>query len=324
MSLLLALLVGCGGLPATIPNQPGAATAENATTIMAAASPDMPYAVYATVRGLTQEQYRSCPEITVSNDTTLIKTPSEGCVDSSGIQWSGSASYTLSGDTESLSLNNFSASGVTGGWLAKGSQSAYPPSDFSGTFLTSKILVTSLDAPTLDYWVDTTVAYTSDGSDYLYADNWRGTIGVQDIGTFDVVGARTQLAYFSGCDYGAAAFGDIAVQGTADSRLDISYHTFDATSNVRPPYKGETADTADTGFPVDTSDTGDSGDTAETGDTGETADTSDSSDTTDTSSGADEDSLCGCATVMVGGATVSECAVPARTVAWPFVAVYTE
>lgn len=324
MSLLLTLLVGCGGLPATIPNQPGVATAENATTIMTGASPDMAYAVYATVRALTQEQYRACPEVTVSNDTTLVKTPSEGCVDSSGIQWNGSASYTVSGDTETLSLNNFSASGITGGWLAKGSQVAYPPADFSGTFLTSKMLVTSLDAPTLDYWVDTTVAYTSDGSDYLYADNWRGTIGVQDIGTFEVVGARTQLAYFSGCDYGAAAFGDIAIQGTAESRVDVAYHTFDATANVRPPYKGETADTADTGFPIDTSDTSDTSDSGDSGDSSDTSDTSDTGDTTDTSVGADEDALCGCATVMVGGVTVSECTLPARTVAWPFVVVYTE
>lgn len=320
--LLLPLLLGCSGPPKSIPNEPGTISAENVAEVMTVAVPDAPYLMWALLLSLSEDQYRACPEIIPTQSGVMVR--GTGCQDSAGLTWTGSANLTYGTDgAQTLTFNDFAYSGVIpGAWSMKGRILISRAADYSGYRFDTSLVMTSMgasgDSP-LDYWIDGVYSYTADSSDYVYADNWSGKVGVQGLGVFDIVGARTEVAAVSGCVYGGAGFGNIALQGS--NRADFVFHPESVNAMPPPPASQET------GFPIDTGDTGgDTGDTSETGDTGDTSETGDSADT-DTSSG-DSDSLCGCAEVTLSdgaggaGSVESTCLVPSRTIAWPYVSVY--
>lgn len=316
------LLSGCLSIPDSIPRQQGTVTAELVPDLMSISSPDLPYLLITLARTMADQDYRTCPQIVVS-DTTISAT-ADGCDDSAQITWTGTMTYSDNGDAETVTFSKFGISHTEGDWLVTGTLSDERTASFTAEIVKARLAITSNVEPAKDYWLDTTTTYTSDGSDYWYADTFSGTIGMEAWGLADISGAREYVPIVNNCYYGSAGAGSLAIEGA--NRADLRFHEDaayiipsdpDTVSRRMPP-----PPTTDTGYsPIDTGTT-DTG-TTDTGpfDSG-TTDTG-GTDTGNTTPGTtDEDSYaCGCATVNIGDSTVSECTVPTRAFAYPIVAL---
>ena len=330
MITLALLLAGCNSMPDTIPGTPGEVSESNLALVTTAAVPDAPYLLWLAIKTLSEDTYRDCPQITTQASSTSIV--AKGCQDAGQLTWDGAVTLTSRGSSDILTFNDLSVSGsgLTGAWSVDGTMTATRLEDYSSYRFDTALAIHSpayeadngdgdtTEAETdVDFWINTETAYSQDNSDFEYADNWEGEIGVSAIGVFDVKGAGTEVAAVTECGFGHAGFGQIAVAG--QNRADLDFYALASTDGPTPPpvYYG-----GDSGW--ETGDTSDSGDTADSGDSGDTADTSDTGGGSDT-----VESVCGCARAKIGAATdgsdaveVASCLVPSRSVAWPFIALY--
>ncbi len=234
---MLVLLVGCLGLPPEVPNTPAVLTETNAPEAMSVASPDLPYLIYATLQQLQVEDFRTCPAY---SGTSASVTYTGDCSDSAYVSWEGEATSSVSGYSTSISVDNFGVSGLAGGWKASGTIDVEAARGSASVFITSALTIVQLDAPAKVYWVDTAGSYTSDeDSQILYADEYSGTVGIQDVGLVKVDTLRTAVAIANECDFAAAGTGTSQLSGK--NVEDLEFHPDSAVD-------GGTADTGgDTG-----------------------------------------------------------------------------
>ena len=255
--MLLALAIACTGRPAWIPAEPGEFTTETVPEFAFAASADLPWLVYSTVRQAQVEDFRSCPVVTEEGFSSTA-----GCSDSAGVAWKGSASVEVQYDTENIRVQNLRVEGVDAGWEATGTLTSTVFMSSVGGRLSSNLQFTSLTVPEKRFWIDTTTAYVYYEADSLVVvDEHRGTVGIEGWGTAQIDGRRILQSQLYGCDFGAHTFGSLVAIGANEVVLDYT-----SLGSVRLPADVD-ADTGDTG--ADTgADTGDTG--ADTGDTGDT------------------------------------------------------
>lgn len=317
-------------MPSTIPDTPGELTESNLPLVATAAVPDAPYMLFLALQTLAGDSYRDCPKVTSRADQYSIS--ADNCQDAVQLTWDGSATLTDRGSSQILSFNDLSVSGagLVGAWSIDGTMTVTRAEDYSSYRFDT---VLSIHSPALeadngdgevteaetevDFWINTQSAYTSDNSDFEYADSWDGEIGVSAIGVFDVKGAGTEVGVVTECGYGHAGFGQIAVAGS--NRADLDFYALASVDGpVAPPYYYETGDSG-----------GETGDTSDTADTADTSDSGDSADTSDTGGSETVESVCGCARAKIGAATdgsdaveVASCLTPSRVVAWPFLPLY--
>lgn len=316
----LLLLGGCLSIPDSIPNQQGTVTPADVSGLLFVSSPDIPYLLWLTAIAMRQEDFRTCPTITATDTGyTLV---GDGCTDSSNVTWSGRLTYSDDGETEILTLKDLEVDGTGGDWKATGSILITRTDSGSAYIFRNKLALTSMEEPTVDFWLDTRTTYTSAGSEYTFADTNEGTIGMQAWGLAEMFDGRVSLTTINGCEFGQPGFGSVAIEGA--NRMDVRYHTRDSQEEVVTTF-GPMAVPTDTGYtpidtgttPTDTSTT--PTDTGTTGTTGTTDDTGTPTDTTTTDT--EELQACGCGSVLIADQTISECAAPARTFAYPILPI---
>lgn len=224
---MVFLLTACVGLPPEIPNTPAVLTADNAPEVLSIASPDLPYLIYATLLQLYVEDFRTCPEYSGNSSAfTFIG----DCSDSADISWEGNATWSTTGYTTSIALDSFGVSGLAGGWKASGSMELTTTRGSTGMFITSSLVMVQLDAPAKVYWIDTDASYAIDEtSQILYADEYTGNIGIEDLGTMSVDGQRMAVANANGCDYAEAGVGSSLITGK--NVEELRFHPVDDTSS---------------------------------------------------------------------------------------------
>jgi len=319
----LLLFAGCLSIPDSIPNQQGTVTAADVPDLLYVASPDVPYLLWLTAIAMREEDYRTCPTLTVTDSGyTLV---GDGCTDPSNVTWNGRLTYSDDGETEVLSFKDLSVEGTAGDWKVTGSILVTRTDSGSAYVFRNKLALTSMEEPTVDFWLDTRTTYTSAGAEFTYSDTNEGTVGMQGWGLAEMIGGRISLTTINGCEFGQSGFGSVALEGA--NRLDVRYHEYESQVDVvtqlgpRPP--------ADTGFPVDTGTTPtDTGTTpTDTGttptDTGTTpTDTGTTPTGTDTT--VDGIEACGCANILIGDQTISECAAPARELTYPILPIVSD
>lgn len=310
------LLGACVSIPASIPREAGHLNADSAQELLSVASPDLPYMLLTTGRVLAEQDYRACPVITRTDTTVSVS--ASGCADSAQFTWVGSMTYRAEGTVESLSFSKFGVTGTEGDWNVTGTLTSTRNDHRTAETVVSRLAITSNGSPPKEFWVDTKGTYTQAEGNYLYADTLSGTLGMEQWGLAELTGVRTAVAFVNYCYYGAAGTGSLLVEG--DNQADYRFHVdtdyvVAGAKQFRMP--GPPPVTTDTGYsPIDSGDSGgtDSGDSGGT-DTGGT-------DTGPTDPGTTgEVDACGCSVTGVDGVVVSECMIPTRVFAYPFVSV---
>lgn len=292
----LLALVGCGGPPAEIPDQTNEITAEVLPDLVTIGSVELPWLLWLTATQLGLEEWRDCPRVTARDDggLTLI---GDDCVDSTGVQWFGSATLTVdpANDREVLSLRDFGANDNVGGWKAKGQVDARVTEH--GFLIDTEVALTSLaNESELVLWTDVSAAYTSyDGT--IYADRVDGHVGVEDWGTAELTARLVPVGLLYGCGWASPNAGRVAFE--SENEAEVLFGDGAVAVALPPP--------ADTGA----EDTG----------AGDTADTSEAVDDTgdDVPSVSDGDDTCDlCPVSSIDGAAAGACLELNRTLSWPF------
>ncbi len=279
---MIFALLACSALPPEIPASAAVLDANNAREAFTIASADLPYLLYATLLQLEYEDFRTCPEyVGNSNAYTMLG----DCSDSSLVSWSGTATWSDSGYSSSISFENFGPSGLAGGWKANGIMDVTTARGSTTVTLDSAYTLVQLDAPAKVYSIATVGNFATDSvSGVLFADGYTGTVGIEDAGTLTVDARRVPIAFANGCDYGMGGFGDSTLQGS-----NTETASFHADSSV-----------------------------AAAADTGDTADTGGAGDTGSASTGT---SVCGCPTLALDGVEIDDCADTTRALVYPFFAL---
>ncbi|MES2638834.1 MAG: hypothetical protein V4850_05110 [Myxococcota bacterium] len=312
LGFTLLLLAACGGLPDEVPDKPGTITAEVLPDLLTIGSVDLPWLLWLTTVQLGEDDWRDCPEIYERDDGGLTLTGND-CVDSTGVQWFGSASVSVdpTSGRQVITLQDFGANDNVGGWTAKG-QLAVTDSG-NGYLMDTKVAVTSLATdPSVVLWADTSSAYAT-YEDVIYADRSDGQVGVEGWGTAEVTARLVPVSLLIDCGWAASSAGTIGFAGTNDASVSF---TVDGVEAPAGPPAGDTADTgtADTG-------TGETG-TGETG-TGETGDTAEDTDPPVIDEDDEPDGVCGtCRDATIDGVALEACVELTRTLSWPFPAPY--
>jgi len=308
--LWLSACTSCGGQPDSIPSEAGKLTEEIAPDLLTASSPDLVVVPWAALAQLALEDYRDCPLVYLTDSQIYIDAGgADGCLDSAGYRWQGTASATFASSSIALEFNDFGpVAGVPSPWTALGSLQLTPTGSGSGQKVTSRLAVTSYGpGDTLDFWNESTGGFAFYGGTY-YVDHLNGTVGIGDWGTAEVDVNRVPLSLVNGCTYGEHAAGNIALFAQNDG-----YFTFQAadvaaapTGPPPPPAAGDTANTGDTGDTAGGGGGGGSGSTNvipnPTGAAGE---------------------LCGeCAQLAIDGEPLAGCVAATRVMSWPFIAPF--
>jgi len=235
---MIFALLACSALPPEIPDSPALLDADNAMEAFTIASPDLPYLLYATMLQLELEDFRTCPTYAgSSNAFTMIG----NCSDSSLVTWSGSATWSDTGYTASISFENFGPSGLAGGWKANGVMDVDTARGSTAVSLDSSLTLVQLDSPAKVYSIDTVGSYATDSASWiLFADGYSGTVGIEGAGTIAVDARRLPVAFMNECDYAMAGFGDSTLQGS--NTETASFH-----SDTEALEELDTGDTGDTG-----------------------------------------------------------------------------
>lgn len=305
--MLLIALGACTSMPSVIPDSPGTATAEDAPLLLSIASPDLPTIPWLTAGELAAEDYRDCPK--VYNSPSFVANGYD-CVDSSGIQWSGTMSASVTGTATWFTLNQFGPTGVEGGWVASGTIGVTETS--GGYTVDTTLELDSWDGDEQVWWIDTEMGLGESSSTY-YAEHYTGTIGLQDWGTATVEGKNVLLGTVNGCTYANHGGGTLAL--AAANAVDYGF-----SDSVLGPPAPPTSDTGsgggDTGGPLDTGDTGDTGNSGSGGGSG-------SDDTGTTTPDIGSGDACGiCTSVSIDGDVETDCISPDRTVAYAFPSLF--
>ncbi|MDP2307037.1 MAG: hypothetical protein Q8P18_13520 [Pseudomonadota bacterium] len=301
-TLSLVLLAACAGLPAEVPDSPGEITAAVLPDLVTIGSVDLPWLLWLTTAQLSADGWRDCPEAFEQEDGGLTFLGND-CVDSTGVQWFGSASVSVDATSgrQVLTLQDFGANDNVGGWTAKGQVAVTITTN--GYLMDTTVAVTSL-APATDggsplvLWADTTAAYTT-YDDVVYADRSDGQIGVEAWGTAEVTARLVPVSLLIDCGWASPFAGRVGFTGTNEASVTFS-------SGGLPE-----------GPPADTGDTGDTADTA--------ADTDDTDDTDlpEIDDDDEPDGVCGvCRDATIDGVSLEECIDLTRTLSWPFPAPY--
>jgi hypothetical protein len=315
----LLLLFGCGGPPEGIPDSPGTITAAELPNLATIGSPDLPWLAWETMVTFETEEWRDCPQVFLRADG--LNVTADGCVDSTGVTWYGTASYTINAAEASavVSMNDFGADDGTGGWTMDGTVRIDEVS--TGYLLTMTASVVSLAGDTSYLmWADTETALAEyDG--VTYADRITGTVGLQGWGTSDVEGLTLPIALAGGCTYGAHPAGTLLFRGSGDNAGFLAYSDLSSAGGDTDAASAKGVDTGDTAAPADTgTDTGaDTG--ADTGgtDTGAT----DTADTGDTGTSETTDLTCNaCPDGRVDGVLLDACVTVERLLDSPFPAPF--
>lgn len=298
-SLALLLLAGCVGLPSEVPDKPGQITADVLPNLVTIGSVDLPWLLWLTTVQVTTDDWRDCPAIFEGEDGGVTLSGND-CVDSTGVQWFGSASISVdaSSGRQVLTLQDFGANDNVGGWKAKGDVAVTITS--SGYLMDTTVAVTSLagDDP-LVLWADTTSAY-AEYDDMVYADRSDGQVGVEGWGTAEVTARLVPVSLLIDCGWAAPSAGRIGFEGSNEASVSFS-------AGGLP--EGPPADTGDTG------ETGIGGD--------DTADTDTDTDLPEIDDDDEPDGVCGiCRDATIDGVSLEECIDLTRTLSWPFPAPY--
>lgn len=302
---LLAVLTACGGPPEGIPDSPGTIDAATLADLVTVGTPDLPMLLWLTARGLGDETWRACPMVSV--DATSISIRGNDCVDSSGLQWFGSATVNIdpTDARETVTLRDFGADDGVGGWMADGQ--VLVDLSTTGYLLSTRASVVSLaNGESRLMWANTDSAYAY-YEGIFYADRHDGTVGLEGWGTADVTTRNTVVGFLYDCGWAAHPAGRMAFGGTNEAF--VQYYTGPLDIAAPPP-------PADTGG-------SDTGGPADSGDTGGGADDTGGLDIPDFGDGDDADGTCGtCRDAEISGVSLAECLDLERTFSWPFPAPF--
>ncbi|MBM4364606.1 MAG: hypothetical protein FJ102_00210 [Deltaproteobacteria bacterium] len=308
MMIVLAGLWGCTAcvtLPAEVPNAPGTVDEDVLPDLLSVSSPDLPMNLWFTIAQLSYEDYRDCPIVTVTDQVLSIVTDADGCLDSSGVHWVGSATATFgAGGAIVFSFDDFGPdSGADDAWTAFGTVTVTRTTSGLGDRVHSDLQMTSIsenaDGNRVFYHsTDGSLTYY-DGAAYF--DHFYGTVGLGDWGTAQIDANRVPLATVNGCAYAKHYAGTIGV--FAANEAVFSFKALESEAKAPPPAEGSDSGNWDTGD----------------ADTDTDTDTDSDSDLDVSPPSGDAEGLCGdCAAVSVDGTTLPECVEAERTVGWPF------
>ncbi len=305
MILLLATGLGCSAcvaLPGEIPDSPGKVDEDIVADLLAVSSPDLPINLWLTVSALFYEDFRDCPVVTIQPSVVAITTDADGCLDSAGVHWVGSASVSYgAGGALVFSFEHFGPDdGIDDAWTAFGTVTVSRTTSGVGDRVRTDLQVNSRptdDARVMYHATDASLAYY-DGAAYI--DHQYGTVGLGDWGTAEIDGNRVALGTANGCEYAQHYAGTIGV--FAANEAAYSFKRVAPLEGPPPPAEG------DTGF-----------DTGGDADADTDTDTDTDPDIEADATGPGGEGLCGdCVVVSIDGTALPECVEADRAIGWAF------
>ncbi len=244
-SLLILTLLACGGgPPSEVPDKTNQITAEVVPDLVTIGSVDLPWLMWLTVLQLGTEEWRDCPRVTVRDDGGITVAAND-CVDSTGVQWFGTATLTVDAqnDRQVVSLQDFGANDSVGGWTAKGQVAVETTAN--GFLTDTDVVVTSLaNDESFVLWADVEAAYAT-YDDVVYADRADGRIGVEGWGTAELTARTVPVSLLYGCGVASPYAGRMTFESKNESV--VTFGEGNAPAAPPPP-----ADTGDTGGSEDT------------------------------------------------------------------------
>jgi hypothetical protein len=309
--VILAWLVACSscvGLPDSVPAGAGKITEADGPDLLTATSPDLSVLPWLTLAQLSTEDFRDCPLVYIQDSVISADAGvPDGCLDSAGVQWRGSAAVTRGAeDALVFSFEDFGpVEGVPAPWSAFGTLILSVTDSGAGQRLVSRLELTSM-GPEEErvYWSETMASYAAYDRVY-YVDHAYGSVGVMDWGTTDIDINRVPLSLVNGCGYGLHAGGTTAM--FAKNKAVLFFSEGESVA-APPPY--------DTSGGIDTGPTGSSGGSGSGGSGGDGA----IEIPNPMASGVGP---CGeCVGLTVDGEAIAGCVEPARSMSWPFYAPF--
>jgi hypothetical protein len=293
----------CAGLPDTVPAGAGKLTEEDGPDLLTATSPDLQVLPWLVLSQMVNEDYRDCPLVYIQDSNIAYDAGTgEGCLDSHGVTWRGTASASYGGGGAIvLSFEDFGPiAGVPSPWSAFGTLTLDVTDSGAGMRVSSRLEVTSFGDEDKQYWNETTGGFAFYNG-VFYADHLSGSVGVSDWGVADVDINRVPLSLVNGCSFGAHAAGTTGLFAKNEGVLFFSA----ATEVSLPPPNHSHPDSGG-------ADTGASGSTGGSGDGLVLPNPL-----------GDANGLCGdCTGLTVDGTAIAGCVQPGRSMSWPFYAPF--
>ncbi|MDP2313336.1 MAG: hypothetical protein Q8P41_10555 [Pseudomonadota bacterium] len=291
----LLLLTACGGPPAEVPDKVNQITADVLPELVTIGSVDLPWLFWLTMVQLSSEDWRDCPSVFLREDGGTSVTGND-CVDSTGVQWFGTASLSIDPETgrQVIVMQGFGANDSVGGWMADGQVSVTPT--LTGYLMDTAVSVASLaNDESFVLWADTASAYATYG-DVVYADRSDGQVGVEGWGTAELTARLVPVSLLNDCGWASAFSGRLA---------------FDSSNAALVTFN-------EGGLPVGLPPPADTGATGDTGDTG-----ADDTGLPDVDDSDEPDGVCGiCRNASIDGTSLGECMDLERVLSWPFPAPF--